>query len=84
MALQDSYAFQIAGFSPRDVDEILADLDYLHQNSTWTHRRDLVQSMIQESPIILMDFLRSVRPDCVKNAMIPRHVKQLVAAKISR
>jgi len=34
--------------------------------------------MIQESPILLMDFLRSVRPDCVRNAMIPRHVKQMV------
>lgn len=79
MPLQDSYAFQAAGFSSHDVDEILADIDYLHQNSTWTHRRDLVQSMIQESPILLMDFLRSVRPDCVRNAMIPRHVKQMVA-----
>jgi hypothetical protein len=78
MPLQDSYAFQAAGFSPHDVDEILADIDYLHQNSKWTHRRDLVQSMIQESPILLMDFLRSVRPDCVRNAMIPRHVKQMV------
>lgn len=79
MALQDSYAFHAAGFSSSDVDEILADIDYLHQNSTWTHRRDLVQSMIQESPLLLMDFLRSVRPDCVRNAMIPRHVKQMVA-----
>jgi hypothetical protein len=34
--------------------------------------------MIVESPVILMDFLRSVSPDVVRNAMIPRRVKDLV------
>jgi len=78
MPLIDPYAFQLAGFSEHDVEEILADLDYLHQNSRWTHRRDLIERMIVESPVILMDFLRSVSPDVVRNAMIPRRVKDLV------
>jgi hypothetical protein len=78
MPLLDPYAFQLAGFSESDVEEILADLDYLHQNSRWTHRRSQIEFMIQESPVVLMDFLRSVRPDVVKNALIPRRVKDLV------
>lgn len=78
MPLIDPYAFQLAGFSEQDVEEILADLDYLHRNSRWTHRRDQVESMIIESPVILMDFLRSVSPDVVRQAMIPRRVKDFV------
>jgi len=34
--------------------------------------------MIVESPVILLDFLRSVSPDIVRNAMIPRRVKDVV------
>jgi len=78
MPLSDPYAFQLAGFNEGDVDEILADLDYLHRNSRWTHRRDQVERMIVESPVILLDFLRSVRPDVVRRAMIPRRVKDAV------
>lgn len=79
MPLHDPYAFQLAGFSEGDVDEILADLEYLHRNSRWTHRRDQIERMIVESPVILLDFLRSVKPEVVKSAMIPRRVKELVA-----
>jgi hypothetical protein len=78
MPLQDPYAFQLAGFSEHDVEEIMADLDYLHRNSRWTHRRDQIERMILESPVILIDFLRSVSPDIVRNAMIPRRVKDIV------
>lgn len=78
MPLVDPYAFQLAGFSEGDVDEILADLDYLHRNSRWTHRRDQIERMIVESPVILLDFLRSVRPEVVRSAMIPRRVKDAV------
>ena len=78
MPLYDPYAFQLAGFSEGDVDEILADLEYLHRNSRWTHRRDQIERMIVESPVILLDFLRSVRPEVVRNAMIPRRVKDAV------
>ncbi len=78
MTLLDPYAFQLAGFSEGDVDEILADLEYLHRNSRWTHRRDQIERMIVESPVILLDFLRSVQPEVVRNAMIPRRVKDAV------
>ena len=78
MPLSDPYAFQLAGFSEGDVDEILADLEYLHRNSRWTHRRDQIERMIVESPVILLDFLRSVQPEVVRNAMIPRRVKEVV------
>jgi len=78
MPLVDPYAFQLAGFSEGDVDEILADLEYLHRNSRWTHRRDQIERMIVESPVILLDFLRSVRPEVVRSAMIPRRVKDAV------
>ncbi|MGV3661220.1 MAG: hypothetical protein ACO1TE_13620 [Prosthecobacter sp.] len=78
MPLLDPYAFQLAGFSEDDVQEILADLEYLHRNSRWTHRRDQIERMIVESPVILLDFLRSVSPDVVRNAMIPRRVKEVV------
>lgn len=78
MPLYDPYAFQLAGFSEGDVDEILADLEYLHRNSRWTHRRDQIERMIVESPVILLDFLRSVRPEVVRSAMIPRRVKEAV------
>jgi hypothetical protein len=78
MPLFDPYAFQLAGFSEGDVDEILADLDYLHRNSRWTHRRDQIERMIVESPVILLDFLRSVQPEVVRSAMIPRRVKDAV------
>lgn len=78
MPLSDPYAFHLAGFSEDDVAEILADLEYLHRNSRWTHRRDQIERMIVESPVMLMDFLRSVSPDIVRNAMIPRRVKEVV------
>ena len=78
MTLLDPYAFQLAGFSDGDVDEIRADLEYLHRNSRWTHRRDQIERMIVESPVILLDFLRSVQPEVVRNAMIPRRVKDAV------
>lgn len=78
MLLSDPYAFQLAGFQESDVEEILADLEYLHRNSRWTHRRDQIERMIVESPVILLDFLRSVSPDIVRNAMIPRRVKDVV------
>lgn len=78
MPILDPYAFQLAGFSESDVEEILADLDYLHQNSRWTHRRNQIEHMIQESPVVLLDFLRSVKPEVVRNALIPRRVKEIV------
>ena len=37
-----------------------------------------IERMIVESPVILIDFLRSVQPDVVRNAMIPRRVKDVV------
>ena len=70
MPLSDPYAFQLAGFSEHDVEEILSDLDYLHRNCPWTHRRDQIERMIVDSPVILLDFLRS--------AMIPLRVKDAV------
>lgn len=76
--LLDPYSFQLAGFEESDVEEILADLDYLHRNSRWTHRRDQIERMIVESPVILMDFLRSIQPEVIRSAMIPRRVKDLV------
>ena len=76
--LSDPYAFQMAGFSPEDVDEILEDLDYLYQNSTWSYTRERTSGMIVESPVILTDFLRNVRSDALRNAMIPRSVKNMM------
>lgn len=76
MPLSDPYAFHLAGFSEQDVEEILADLDYLHPNSSWTYRRDRLETMIVDSPVILIDFLRSVKPEVLRNAMIPRRVKE--------
>jgi hypothetical protein len=78
MPLSDPYAFQLAGFSEHDVEEILSDLDYLHRNCPWTHRRDQIERMIVDSPVILLDFLRSVKPEVVRSAMIPRRVKDVV------
>jgi hypothetical protein len=78
MPVSDPYAFQLAGFQVEDVEEILADLDYLHRNCPWTHRRDQIERMIVESPVILMDFLRSIKPEVVRSAMIPRRVKEVV------
>jgi len=34
--------------------------------------------MIVDSPVILLDFLRSVKPEVVRSAMIPRRVKDVV------
>jgi hypothetical protein len=34
--------------------------------------------MIQDSPVVLMDFLRSVKPEVVRNSMISRRVKKLI------
>jgi hypothetical protein len=34
--------------------------------------------MILESPVILTDFLRNVRAEALRNAMIPRSVKSML------
>ena len=78
MPLTDPYAFQLAGFSEDDVEEILAELSLLHTLLGWTHRRSQIEFMIQDSPVVLMDFLRSVKPEVVRNSMISRRVKKLI------
>lgn len=80
MPLLDAHAFLLAGFTEHDVQDILDDLDYLHQNSTWPYRKDRTVDMLTESPGILMEFLRAVRPDALRNAMIPKKIKALVSA----
>ena len=78
MTLSDPHVYLLAGFSERDVEEILDDLDYLHQNSTWPYAKDRTAAMLVESPHILREFLEKVRPDALRTAMIPKAVKSLV------
>lgn len=75
MTLNHAHAFQLANFSESDVEDILADLDYLLQNSTWPYSRERTAEMVVDSPDLLIDFLRSVRPDALRSALIPRPVK---------
>ena len=78
MPLSDPHAFLLAGFTEHDVEEILADLDYLLQNSTWPYSRDRTATQLVESPHILREFLEKVRRDALRSAMIPKSVKCLV------
>lgn len=77
--LTDPADFLMAGFSETDVAEVIGDLDYLHQNSAWPCSRERTAEMIVESPAALLDFLRAVRADALRNAMIPRSVKERAA-----
>ena len=78
MTLSDPHAYMLAGFTEHDVQEIIDDLDYLHQNSTWPYAKDRTTTMLLDSPHILKEFLEKVRPDALRSAMIPRSVKTLV------
>lgn len=78
MTLSDPHAYMLAGFTEHDVQEIIDDLDYLHQNSTWPYTKDRTTTMLLDSPHILKEFLEKVRPDALRSAMIPRSVKTLV------
>jgi hypothetical protein len=78
MPLDDAHAFLLAGFSEPDVDEILADLEYLHANAVWPYTLERTRGMVADSPQILMEFLRSVDRQAMRNAMIPRRVKALL------
>ena len=78
MTLSDPHAYMLAGFTEHDVQEIIDDLDYLHQNSTWPYAKDRTTTMLLDSPHILKEFLEKVRPDALRSAMIPRSVKALV------
>lgn len=78
MTLADPHTFLLAGFTERDVEEILDDLDYLHQNSTWPYSKDRTAQLLAESPHILREFLEKVRPDALRSAMISKSVKGLV------
>jgi hypothetical protein len=84
MPLLDAHAFLLAGFSEHDVQDVLDDLDYLHQNSTWPYRKDRTTDMLTDSPGILLEFLRAVRPDALRSAMIPKKVKNMVAAGLTK
>lgn len=76
--LFDAHAYQLAGFTEQEVHEVLDDLDYLLQNSTWPYSRERTADMIQELPSMFVDFLRSVRRDALQNAMVSRSVKRAV------
>lgn len=78
MMLSDPHAFLLAGFTEHDVEEILADLDYLLLNSTWPYSKERTTTMVLESPHILRDFLERVRRDALRTAMISKSVKGLV------
>lgn len=78
MTLSDPHAYTLAGFTEHDVEEIIDDLDYLHQNSTWPYTKDRTTTMLLESPLILREFLGKVRPDALRSAMISKTVKNLV------
>lgn len=78
MTLSDPHAYLLAGFTEHDVEEILADLDYLLQNSTWPYSKDRTSVMLVESPHILREFLEKVRRDALRSAMISKSVKGLV------
>lgn len=76
--LIDAHAYLLAGFTEREVQEVLDDLDYLLQNSTWPYSRERTADMIVELPSMLTDFLRSVRRDALQSAMISRKVKSAI------
>lgn len=79
MPLADAHSFLLAGFTEPDVEEILADLEFLHANARWPYTLDRTRWMIEDSPDILLEFLRSVDREALRRAMIPRHVKRLAA-----
>jgi hypothetical protein len=74
----DAHAYQLAGFTEEEVREVIDDLDYLLQNSTWPYSRERTADMIQELPSMLVDFLRSVRRDALQNAMVSRSIKRTI------
>ena len=78
MPLDDAHAFMMAGLSEPDVEEILADLDFLHSRATWPYTLDRTRDMVVTSPDILLEFLRSVERGALRSALIPRQVKRLV------
>lgn len=84
MPLLDAHAFLLAGFTEHDVQDVLDDLDYLHQNSTWPYRKDRTVDMLLEAPSIMMEFLQAVRPDALRSAMIPKKIKALVASSLAK
>jgi len=84
MPLSDAHAFIMAGFTEQDFQDILDDLDYLHQNSTWPYRKDKTVDMLTEAPSILLEFLRAVRPDALRSAMIPKRIKAMVAGSLTK
>lgn len=76
--LSDSHAYLLAGFTEQEVQEVLDDLDYLLQNSTWPYSRERTAAMIVELPSMLTDFLHSVRRDALHSAMISRKIKSSI------
>ena len=78
MPLDDAHAFMMAGLSEPDVEEILADLEFLHARATWPYTLDRTRDMVVSSPDILLEFLRAVEKEALRSAMIPRQVKRLV------
>lgn len=78
MTLSDPHAYLLAGFTEHDVEEIIADLDYLYLNSNWPYAKDRTAMMLVESPHILREFLEKVRPDALRSAMISKSTKGLV------
>ena len=79
MPIADAHAFLLAGFSEPDVEEILEDLDYLHAHAAWPYTLERTREMVADSPDILREFLGKVERGALRNAMIPRHVKRMVA-----
>jgi hypothetical protein len=80
MALADPYPFLLAGFTPEDVEEVLADLDYLHARAVWPYTLERTAEMIEDSADALAEFLRSVDPEALRNAMLPRRLKRRLLA----
>ena len=78
MPLDDAHAYMMAGLSEPDVEEILADLEFLHSRSKWPYTLERTRDMVVSSPDILLEFLRSVEKEALRSAMIPRQVKRLV------
>jgi hypothetical protein len=78
MALIDPYPFQLLGLSVEDVEEILEDLDYLYAHAEWAYTQARTAEMIEDSADIMMEFLRAVKPEAVRNAMLSRRIKRLI------
>lgn len=78
MSIADPYAFLLAGFSQSDVEEIMADLDYLHGHAAWPYTLDRTRQLVVESPDIMLEFLLSVERSAVSNAMISSQVKAML------